>query len=424
MDEAPRPGRSVFAEGGEDDHDDDLDEDLDDDIGLPHWTDPPTGSQRAVEPTGERGGDDFDAWATITGAQPRWRESAEDFDDEPEVRFEDDDPVSSTLDDDHDFFDFDDEFDDEDFDLGPAEPAVVPIESRRGGGSSRSTEAPAPARGGKARVARDDIPTRIATGVALAVAAAAAFMLGPKFTIVVIALVLGIAVAELFSATRKAGYQPAVLLGIAASVALPLSIYWRGVDAVPLVLFLTVAFAMLWFLVGAGTESPMLNVGVTVFGVVYVGLLGSFAALMLARWGDDGIGVLLGAVIATVSYDVGGLFVGRAAGKSPLSSASPNKTVEGLFGGMIATVVVTTVVLGVIGIHPWDGAGQAFVLGVAAAIAAPLGDLCESMIKRDLEVKDMGSILPGHGGLLDRFDALLFVLPVTYEVARILDVGF
>jgi phosphatidate cytidylyltransferase len=432
MDEFARPGRSVFAEGGgvepdpDDELDDQLNEDLDDDdIGLPHWTDPPTGSQRAVEPAGERGsGDDFDAWATITGAQPRWRESAEDFDDEPEVRFEDDDPVSSTLDDEHDFFDFDDEFDDDDFDLGPAEPAVVPIESRRGGGPSRSTEAPAPSRGGKARVARDDIPTRIATGVALAVAAAAAFMLGPKFTIVVIALVLGIAVAELFSATRKAGYQPAVLLGIAASVALPLAIYWRGIDAIPLVLFLTVAFAMLWFLVGAGTESPMLNVGVTIFGVVYVGLLGSFAAMMLARWGDDGIGVLLGAVIATVSYDVGGLFVGRAAGKSPLSSASPNKTVEGLFGGMIATVVVTTVVLGVIGIHPWDGAGQAFILGVAAAIAAPLGDLCESMIKRDLEVKDMGSILPGHGGLLDRFDALLFVLPVTYEVARILDVGF
>jgi phosphatidate cytidylyltransferase len=167
----------------------------------------------------------------------------------------------------------------------------------------------------------------------------------------------------------------------------------------------------------------MLNVGVTVFGAVYVGLLGSFGALMLARWGDDGIGVLLGAVIATVSYDVGGLLVGRTAGKSKLTGVSPNKTVEGLFGGMIATVVVTVVVVGAIGIAPWDGVRDAFVLGVAAAIAAPLGDLCESMIKRDLGVKDMGSILPGHGGLLDRFDALLFVLPVTYEVARLLNVG-
>jgi phosphatidate cytidylyltransferase len=233
--------------------------------------------------------------------------------------------------------------------------------------------------------------------------------------------VLGLAVAELYSATRRAGYKPAVLLGIAASAALPLAVYWRGLDAIPLLAFLTVAFAMLWFLVGAETESPLLNIGVTTFGVFYVGLLGSFAALMLKGWGDDGIGILIGAVVATVSYDVGGLVIGRTAGRAPLSAASPNKTVEGLFGGMIVCVLVTTVVVSQI--HPWGGAGDAFVLGVAAAIAAPLGDLCESMLKRDLGVKDMGSILPGHGGLLDRFDALLFVLPVTYEIARLLDVA-
>src|SRR5690606_25424047 len=269
------------------------------DISLPHWTDPPTGSQRVVDPGGQDEGDDFDAWATITGSQPRWRESAADFDDEPEIRFEDEDPVVRESEPD-DFFDFDDEFADDDFDLGPAEPAVVPIESRRAARSSQAAEPAAPSR---ARGARDDIPTRVATGLAIAVAAAVAFVLGPKFTVVVIAVVLALAVAELFNATRREGYQPATLLGIAASAALPLAIYWRGGDAIPLVLFLTVAFAMLWFLIGAGNESPMLNVGVTVFGVVYVGLLGSFAALMLARWGDDGIGVLLGAVIATVSYD-------------------------------------------------------------------------------------------------------------------------
>lgn len=429
-DQYARPGRSVFAEPEDEFDDDPVDPDWDDqgfdprvgderddsdDVGLPHWTEPPTGSTTAVG-----GGDDLDAWATITGSQPRWRESASDFDDEPEIRF-DDEPIDLTDTEEPDFFDFDDDFGEDEFDLAPGEPDVVPIESHRAARPGEPAPAAAPRRRGGS--ARDDMPARIATGLAMAAVGLLAFSLGPRYTIVLIAVVLGLAVAELFSATRRAGYQPAVLLGIAASAGLPLAIYWRGLDAIPLVLFLTVAFAMLWFLIGAGDESPLLNVGVTVLGVVYVGVLGSFAALMLARWGDDGIGVLIGAVIATVSYDVGGLLVGRTAGRSRLSAASPNKTVEGLFGGMIATVVVTTAVLGVIGIHPWDGAGQAFVLGVAAAIAAPLGDLCESMIKRDLEVKDMGSILPGHGGLLDRFDALLFVLPVTYEIARLLEVG-
>jgi phosphatidate cytidylyltransferase len=416
-----RPGRSVFAES-----EDDLlvDEDEDDDVGLPHWTDPPTGST-PVAPT-----DDLDAWASITGSQPRWRESAADFDDEPEVRFEEDEidiEVVPDDDEDHDFFGFEDDDFGGDFDLGPAEPAVVPIESRR---SARAAAAETPAGGGGGggaartatpRASRDEMGLRVAVGLGLAVTAIAAFMLGPKYTVVLVAIILGVAVAELYSATRRAGYQPAVLLGITASVAFPLAVYWRGLDAYPLLGFLTVAFAMLWFLVGAGNENPLLNIGVTVFGVFYVGLLGSFAALILKGWGDDGIGILIGAVVATGAYDVGGLVVGRTAGRAPLSAASPNKTVEGLFGGMIVSVLVTTIVISQIA--PWDGAGDAFVLGVAAAIAAPLGDLCESLLKRDLNVKDMGSILPGHGGLLDRFDALLFVLPVTYEIARLLDVG-
>ncbi|HEV8298898.1 MAG TPA: phosphatidate cytidylyltransferase [Acidimicrobiales bacterium] len=404
-DELVRPGRSVFAAEEQDDL-------LDDEVSLPHWTEPPSGATRAVR-------DDLDAWSSITGAQPRWRDSATDFDDEPEFRFEDDEDA----DDEHDFFDFDAGADNG-F-LAPASeaaavggPSVVPIDGRRG--RSRDPAESPPARGAAAMV-REDMALRVGTGLALAAVALLAFKAGPRYTVVLIALVLGLAVAEFFSATRRAGYQPAVLLGIAGSVTMPLAVYWRGLEAIPLILFLATAFGMIWFLVGAGTESPLLNTGVTVFGVVYVGMLGSYGALMLKAWGDDGIGVLLGAVVATVAYDVGGLLIGRAAGKSQLSAMSPNKTIEGLFGGMILSVVVTTVIMGQI--EPWGSVGHAFALGVAAAIAAPVGDLCESLLKRDLGVKDMGAILPGHGGLLDRFDALLFVLPVTYEVARWLDVG-
>ncbi len=404
MDEGVRPGRSVFAA-------DDADDDLDGDDSLPHWTAPPTGATRGVEGS--------DSWSTITGAQPRWRDDrAVENDEVAEFEFADDDSPA------HDFFGYDDgsaadtflELDDELDD----QPAVVPLDSRRATASrSAAGGAGRPAVGGAAVVKRDDMLLRVATGVALGVAALITFRIGPKAAIVLIALVLGLAVAEFFAATRRAGYQPAALLGIVATSAMPLAIYWRGLDALPLVLFLTVAFSMIWFLIGVGNESPLLNAGVTVLGVVYVGVLGSFAALMLSLWGKDGIGILLGGIVATVAYDVGGLVVGRAAGRSPLSAASPNKTVEGLVGGMALCVVVSTIVVPLWA--PWSTWKHGFVLGLCAAIAAPIGDLCESLIKRDLGVKDMGSILPGHGGLLDRFDALLFVLPVTYEVARLLD---
>jgi phosphatidate cytidylyltransferase len=157
------------------------------------------------------------------------------------------------------------------------------------------------------------------------------------------------------------------------------------------------------------------------FGVLYIGMMGSFVGLMLKD--VNGVGMMLAAVIATVGYDVGGLVIGRIAGRTPLAAVSPNKTMEGLIGGMAVSFAVTVLITGQItpfGDSPGD-LGSAFVLGVVAALVAPLGDLCESMIKRDLGIKDMGSILPGHGGLLDRFDALLFVLPATYYTARLLN---
>ena len=119
---------------------------------------------------------------------------------------------------------------------------------------------------------------------------------------------------------------------------------------------------------------------------------------------DPGIGILLAAILGTVGYDVGGLFIGKNAGRQPLSAASPNKTVEGLIGGCVVAVVVV-VVGSVLGFGPIDTFSEGLLVGLAVAISAPLGDLCQSLVKRDLGVKDMGALLPGHGGLLDRFDS-------------------
>jgi phosphatidate cytidylyltransferase len=230
-------------------------------------------------------------------------------------------------------------------------------------------------------------------------------------------VVVVLAAAELFAAVRRGGFRPATLLGLAACGALPLAVYWRGEAAIPLVLVLLTMFGALWFILGLGPNATA-NLGVTVMGTVYVGVFGSFAALIV-KLPAQGVSILLVAVVAAVFYDVGGFFVGRQFGRTPLAEVSPNKTVEGLAGGMAASVVAVVFFAVVLGFGPFS-LGQAIVFGVMCALAAPLGDLAESVIKRDLGLKDMGSLLPEHGGILDRFDALLFVLPTAYYVSRAL----
>lgn len=392
---------------------------------LPHWTDPPTGEVPKIFASGA-GGDDEDhsSWSGFSSSQPRWRGEggADHGDDDDFSRLADDDTRIGALDErdrphPDDFFAFDDEdaepvpvvgtgYDDEEW-----EEPMAPARTRS------ISSAPRGAPGGYDRPsgAGRDVPMAVGVGVAFAVVALICFKIGPAATVGLIVVVLAIAAAELFNVLRQAGYQPATLLGLAACVSLPLAAYWKGEAAIPLVLFLTVGFGLVWYLVGAGGDDrPVLGLSSTLLGVTWIGVLGSFAALTVGL--PDGIGILLGGILATVGYDVGGFVVGRNAGTRPLSAASPNKTIEGLIGGMLGAVLLSMLT---IAIEPWGDFKEALLLGLTVAVAAPLGDLSESLVKRDLDVKDMGSILPGHGGFLDRFDALLFVLPAVYFLARI-----
>ena len=264
----------------------------------------------------------------------------------------------------------------------------------------------------------------ILTGIVLCAVAIICFWLSSALTLVLLCVLMVLAAGEFFGAMRQVGYQPATLVGLVASVGLPVAVYWRGAEAYPLALGLVIMAALCWHLVGVTSERPVPNVAVTLFGVGYVAVLGSFGALMLTY--EKGTGLLFGAVVGTVAYDIGAWAVGRMFGRTRLSKASPNKTVEGLIGGVVLAVVACAVVLGVGRIDPWgDNPGSvshALVLGVVVAVAATLGDLSESMIKRDLGIKDMGNLLPGHGGVLDRFDGLLFAMPATWGLALIIDV--
>ena len=401
--EAAEPGRSVFGTEPPD-------------AELPHWSEPP------VDVSGGTGAGD-DPWLGLDDG-PRWSDDVpEDHesqqpvgDEDAAAMFFDDGPVGSSS------VEFDPPL------LPPDEPLPDPPtgETPTVAPSADEPVAPAPPGRGTPRTGRSadggrDMPMAIVTGVGLGALALVSFKIGSDATLALTTILLVVAAAEFFLALRRSGYQPASLLGVTAVAALNLAAYWRFEAAVPLVLGLTVLFTMLWYLTGVDRQAPLLNASVTLLGVLYVGFLGSFAGLMLTD--PNGIGMLLAAVLCTVAYDTGGLVVGRMAGRSPLSAVSPNKTMEGLVGGMAVCFAVAVLVVARItpfGQDPGD-LSSAFVLGVVAALAAPLGDLCESMIKRDLGIKDMGNILPGHGGLMDRFDALLFVLPATYYAARLMD---
>ena len=263
-----------------------------------------------------------------------------------------------------------------------------------------------------------NVPMATAVGAVMAILALAAFSIGPVGALLIVEIVIVAAGAEFLSALQRNGFRPVTLLGLVAIAVFPLATYWKGEAAFPLILTLTLLFGIVWFVAGLGGRSrPVANLGVTLLSVIWIGMFGAFAALIV-KVPAMGVSILLLAVVGTVGSDVGAYFVGRAAGRTPLSVLSPNKTVEGLVGGMVGSILAVFVfgVLG--GVGPFS-AGGALLLGFVIAVVAPIGDLAESMFKRDLGIKDMGTLLPQHGGVLDRFDGMLFVLPAAYYVARV-----
>lgn len=324
---------------------------------------------------------------------------------------------------------------------GPRTPRRPSPDQGNGPPSGRQRRpAPAPDDGGRpsptprTRRPEDDssgdrnLPQAILVGVGLVAVGILAFWLGQIPAMILIVVVLGVSGTEMMGALHRGGYTPAGLVGLAGIVGLVIGAYQVGSAAYPIVLGLAVMSGMMWYLFVSPGDQPVQNLGATMLGMLYVGGLGSFAALLigLGRASPDGKGgawLLFGAVVAAVTYDTAGYFIGKTLGASPLGGAlravSPNKTQEGLLGGVVVSILVTFIYLtvtspGLLGSESFSTRTALFA--VLCPLAAPLGDLAESMLKRDLQVKDMGTVLPSHGGVLDRFDALLFVLPVAYFV--------
>ncbi len=272
--------------------------------------------------------------------------------------------------------------------------------------------------------------TRVVTGVGLGAVALMCFALGPLTATALVVVIVALGAIELSTALRGLGYDVATLVAAVGSAGLVIGAYQSGLDAFPLVTVMVVVFSMLWYLFEVVVARPVVNISMTMMVYGYVGVLGGFAGLILSgRPSNNGVGLLLGGAICAVGYDTFGYLIGSRFGRRRIApKLSPNKSLEGLIGGTIASILLGVFVTEVLGLAPWDLATTSslvvgLVLGGVVAVLAPLGDLCESMIKRDLGVKDLGTMFPGHGGVLDRFDSVLFCLPAIYYLARVLEIG-
>jgi phosphatidate cytidylyltransferase len=417
---------------------------FDDNTGpLPHWTAPPSGETAATE-----GGDDV--WDTFSSASPVW---SDDEDPDPSSGYENVAPsVRSGQMAAQPYYEGDPSgsiptarpgpgritigTDPTDEQLGrpgarnrnrarEEQARAAAARQRQNTGGVRTTTGPVRKTGG---IGGRDMPTAIVVGAILAAVFIAAIKWRPQAVLVIVVIVIGLAAVEFFEKVSEKGYQPSNVVGIVACISAPLAGYFYGDAAVPMVVMFGFVAGSLTFITAPSlNSSPMPNMAITSLGVTWIGLAGAYGGLILRletfapHLPHLGTDTLLLLAIGVVVNDIGALVIGSAAGKTPLRGwISPNKSVEGFIGGAFFTIVAMVIVGITKKSDNWSSPNLIF-LGVVIALVAPLGDLTESMFKRNLDIKDFGSIVKGHGGILDRFDGFLFTLPAVYYLTLVLE---
>jgi phosphatidate cytidylyltransferase len=269
--------------------------------------------------------------------------------------------------------------------------------------------APAPAP--KTSRAGRNLPASIASAVVLilAIIVSLVFWKTAFMGIVVVAAVVAIwEVDQGFKAKQINLPQEPLMLG---GVVMVVVAYFWGAPALVTATAVTALVTMLWLL-RRGVDGYVRDSSASIFALVYIPFLGSFVALLLSEGGrtgggfdDPGVQAILTFIGVTIASDIGGYIAGVLFGRHPMAPViSPKKSWEGFAGSLIACVAAGwALVVFLLDGDWWVG----ICLGLIAVVMATLGDLCESVIKRDLGIKDMSQIIPGHGGLMDRLDSLL-----------------
>jgi phosphatidate cytidylyltransferase len=261
-----------------------------------------------------------------------------------------------------------------------------------------------------------NVPVSLLVGALLLVAVLVPLFFFKTAFIGVVTLAAAIGVWEMTRAIRTGEANPALLPLLGGSVAMVILAWYAGLEGLSTGLLVAALAALVWRM-GDGPDGYLRDMGASLLVLVYVPFLLGFAVLLVRP--DDGQWRILAALLAVVLSDTGGYVAGVLFGKHPMApTISPKKSWEGFAGSIVATAGGGALMLWLF--FPdaalWKGA----IFGVIVSCAAVLGDLTESLIKRDLKIKDMSNLLPGHGGLMDRLDSILFAIPTAYLLLSVL----
>jgi phosphatidate cytidylyltransferase len=256
----------------------------------------------------------------------------------------------------------------------------------------------------------------IGVGVSLGVVALASLLFRKEAFLGVVIVATCFALWELRDGLARGGINVPLVPIVVGAVTMLTASFVGGGQALTVCFGLTCISVLLWC-VSDGLRGSIRDISGGILVVAYVPLLASFSSLLLAAPGDGAKRVIV-FISVTICSDIGGFAVGVMAGKHPMApSVSPKKSWEGAAGSVVVCVIAgIAMVMVLLGGSWWAGA----ILGLALVVSATVGDLTESTIKRDLGIKDMGSILPGHGGFMERMDSLLLSAPVAWAILTLL----
>lgn len=247
-----------------------------------------------------------------------------------------------------------------------------------------------------------NLPVAIGVGVGIGVVVLLSLFTWKPLFIPVVLVAIGMGVHELITAGRHRGIEMTRVPLFAAALVSPVVAYLWGIEALAIALGITVVLIFMWR-IRRGTDGYVRDVTASVFVAAYLPFMAGFVMIMYAA--DNGAYRIIAYVLLTILADIGGYAVGSLLGRHPMApKISPKKSWEGFAGSLVVQAIGGVLLF----VFLLDGSWwQGLIAGLVLAVTAVAGDLAESAIKRDLGVKDMGAMLPGHGGAMDRLDSLV-----------------